>query len=84
MGDAEWGWPSSSSVSLIIFASFAFKKNAPSLACVADAATNFRMLQRTWMASLRKMGWLSWGMDHRKKYPAALLQAFRALRYETL
>ena len=45
MGVDGCGWPSSSSVSLIIFASFVFKNIAPNSASAADAATNLRIMQ---------------------------------------
>ena len=44
MGVDGCGWPSSSSVSLMIFASFAFKKIAPNSDSAADAATNLRIV----------------------------------------
>ena len=47
IGVGGWGCPSSSRVSLIIFASFAFRNNAPSYASAALAATNFKRVQST-------------------------------------
>ena len=79
MGVGGCGWPNSWRVSLIIFASWALKNKAPNSASAAEAATNFKMVQSTWIAPLILMGWLSWGMSARKKYPPALERALLAL-----
>ena len=75
MGVGGCGWPSSSSVSLIIFASFAFKNIAPNSASAADAATNLRIVQSVRIGPFRRMGRLSSGSQPRKKWPAARLLA---------
>ena len=76
------GWLSSSSVSLMIFASFAFKNIAPNLDSAADAATNLRILQSVRIGPFRRMGHLSSGSQPRKKWPAARLLPFFAERYD--
>ena len=77
MGVGGCGWPSSSSVSLMIFASFAFNNIAPNSASAADAATNLRILQSVRIGPFRRMGCLSSGSQPRKKWPAArLLESF--------
>ena len=53
MGVGGCGCPSSSKVRHITLASFAFKNKAPSSASAADAATNLRIVQRTWIVPLR-------------------------------
>lgn len=58
MGVGGCGWPNSSSVSRSIFASFAFKNNAPNSASAAEAATNRRTVLTTRTAPLRKIGLL--------------------------
>ena len=68
MGVGGCGWPSSSSVSLIIFASFAFKKIAPNSASAADSATNLRIVQSVRIGLFRRMGRLSSGCQPRKKW----------------
>ena len=78
MGVGGCRWPSSLSVSLIIFASFAFKNIAPNSASVADAVTNLRIVQVVRIGPLRHMGRLSSGYQPRKKWPAARLLAFFA------
>ena len=82
MGVGGCGWPSSSSVSLMIFASFAFKNIAPNSASAADAATNLRIVQSVRIGPFRRMGRLSSGCQPRKKWPAARLLAFFAERYD--
>ena len=76
MGVSGCGWPSSSSVSLIIFASFAFKNIAPNSASATDAATNLRIVQTVRIGPFRQMGRLSSGCQPRKKWPAARLLEF--------
>ena len=46
IGVGSCGWTFSVRVMRITLASLAFRKSAPSSASAADAATNFRMLQR--------------------------------------
>ena len=82
MGVGGCGWPSSSSVSLIIFASFALKNIDPNLASAADAATNLRMVKSVRIGPFRRMGRLSSGCQTRKKWPDARLLAFFAERYD--
>ena len=65
------GYPNSSNVNCRIFASFAFKKSAPSSASAADAATFFSMEDVTCIEPLRNIGWLSFGLFSRKRYPPA-------------
>ena len=84
MGVGGCGWPRSSSASLIIFASFAFKNIAPNSASATDAATNLRIVQRVRIGPFRRMGRLSSGCQLRKKWPAARLLAFFAERYGAL
>ena len=74
------GWPISVRVMRITLASLAFRNSAPSFASAADAATNFRMLQREWIGPFCVMGFPSIGNDPRKKFPPALLCAFGAVR----
>ena len=69
-------------MSLIILASFAFRKRAPSSASAADDATNFRTVHKMAMAPLSLMGSQSRGMLPRKKYPDALLFESFALKYD--
>ena len=76
MGVGGCGWPSSSSVSLMVFASFAFKNIAPNSASAADAATNLRIFQSVRIGPFRRMGRLSSGCQSGKKWPAARLLAF--------
>ena len=76
MGVGGCGWPSSSSVSLMIFASFAFKNIAPNSASSADAATKLRIVQSVRIGPFRHMGSFSSGCQPRKKWPAARLLAF--------
>ena len=71
MGLGSCGWPSSSSVSLMIFAYFSFKNIAPNSASAADAATKFRIVQSVWIGPFRRMGRLLSGSQPRKKCPAA-------------
>ena len=75
MGVGGCGWPSSSSVSLVIFASFAFKNIAPNSASAADAATNLRIMQSVRIGPFRRMGQSSSGSQPRKKWPDARLLA---------
>ena len=82
MGVGGCGWPSSSSVILMIFASFAFKNIAPNLASAADAATNLRIVQSVRIGPFRRMGCLLYGYHTRKKCPAAQLLVFLAERYD--
>ena len=84
MGVGGYGWPISSSVSLMIFASFAFKKIVPNSASAADAATNLRIVQSVRIGPFRKMGRLLSGSQTRKKWPAARLLASFAERYNAL
>ena len=56
MGVGGLGWPISSKVSRIIFAFIALRKNAPSSASAAEAATHLRMVQLVRMTPLRRMG----------------------------
>ena len=70
-------------MSLIIFASFAFKNIAPNSASAADAATNLRIVQSVRIGPFRRMGRLYSGCQPRKKWPAARLLAFFAERYDT-
>ena len=65
MGVGGCGWPSSSSVSLIIFASSAFKNIAPNSASAADAATNLRIVQSVRIGPFRQMGRLLSGYHPR-------------------
>ena len=55
MGVGGCGWLSSSIVSLMIFASFAFKNIAPNLASAAGAATYLRIVQRVSIVLFRWM-----------------------------
>ena len=73
MGVGGCGWPSSSSLSLMIFASFAFKNIAPNSASAADAATNLRIVQSVRIGPFSRMGCSSSGFHPRKKWPAARL-----------
>ena len=82
MGVGGYGWPSSSSTSLMIFASFAFKNIAPNSASTADAATNLRIVQNVRIGPFRRMGRLSSGCQLRKKWPAARLLTFLSERYD--
>ena len=82
MGVGGCGWPSSSSVSLMIFAYFIFNNIAPNTASAADAETNLRILQSVRSGSFRRMGRLSSGCQTRKKWPAAQLLAFLAEIYD--
>ena len=80
MGVGGCGWPSSSSASLMIFASFAFKNIAPNSASAADAATNLRIVQSVRIGPFRRMGQSSSDSQPRKKWPAAQLLASFAER----
>ena len=82
MGVGGCGWPSSLSVSLNIFASFAFKNIAANSASAADAAKNLRILQSVRIGPFRRMDRLSSGCQLSKKWPAARLLAFFAERYD--
>ena len=82
MGVGGCGWPSSLSVSLIIFASFAFKNIATNSVSVSDAATNLRIVQNVRIGPFGWMGRLTSGCQPRKKWPAARLLAFFAERYD--
>ena len=84
MGVGGCGWPSSSSVRLMIFASFAFKNIAPNSDSAADAATNLRIVQCVSIGPFRRMGHLSSGCQPRKKCLAARLLAILAERYNAL
>ena len=84
MGVGGCGWPSSLSVSLIIFASFAFKHIAPNSTSAADAATNLRILQSVRIGPSGQMGHLSSSCQPKKKWPAARLFAFYAERYDAM
>ena len=76
MGVDGCRWPSSSSVTLIIFASFTFKNIAPNSASTADAATKLRIVQSVRIGPFRQMGCLSSGCQPRKKWPTARLLGF--------
>ena len=76
MGVDGCGWPSSSSVSLITFASLAFKNIAPNLASAVDAVTNLRIVQSVRIGQFRRTGCLLSCCQPRKKCPAAQLLAF--------
>ena len=78
MGVGGRGWTSSSSVSLMIFAYFAFKNIAPNLASAADYGTNLRIVQVFRIGPFRRMGCLSSGSQPRKKWPAAQLLEYFA------
>ena len=82
MGVGGCGWPSSSSVSLMIFASFAFKNISPNSASAADAATNLMIVQSVMIGPFRRIGRLLSGSQLRKKCPAARLLAFFSERYD--
>ena len=84
MEEGGCGWPSSSSVSLIIFASFAFKNIAHNSASAADATTNLRIVQSVRIGPFRRMVCLSSGCHPRKKWSDAQLLAFFAERYDAL
>jgi hypothetical protein len=63
-------WPSLASMSLKMTPSLLFMNRAPNSALAADATTILRMPQSVKMAPLSMIGWLSDGVDPRKKYPA--------------
>ena len=67
MGVGGCGWPSSSSVILMIFAYFAFKNIAPNSSSAVDAATNLRIVQSVRNGPFRQMGQSSSGSQTRKK-----------------
>ena len=71
MGVGGCGWPSSSSVSLMNFTSFALKNIAPKSASAADAETNLRIVQSVRIGPFRRMGRSSSDSQPRKKWPAA-------------
>ena len=75
MGEGGCGWPRSLSVSLMLFASFAFKNIAPNSGSAADAATNLRIVHSVRIVPFSRMGPLSSGSQPRKKWPAAKLLA---------
>ena len=66
MGVGGCGWPRSLSVSLMIFASFAFKNIALNSDSAADAATNSRILQNVRIGPFRWMGCLLSGSRLRR------------------
>lgn len=66
IGVAGCRCPNSWRVSLMIFASFALKNNAPNSASAADDATNLNNVHRTWIAPFNTMGCPSLGIDPRK------------------
>ena len=76
------GCPSSCSISLITFASWAFKNSAPSSASAADAATSFSIKQVIIILPFKTMGSPSFGKLPRKKYPPARLLALAAVKYD--
>ena len=82
MGVGGCGWPDSSIVSLMIFASFAFKKIAPNSDSAADAATNLKIVHSVSIGPFRRMGRSSSGSQPRKKWPAARLLASFAESYD--
>ncbi len=59
-----------------ILPSFMFKNNTPNSAAAANAAMNFRMMERMWKAPLRRMGSSSFGSHPIKNIPAAWLHPF--------
>ena len=82
IGIGGYGWSNSSKVSRKIRPSLMFKNNAPNSATATDTATKGIILHSAWNAPLRKIGLMSFGMDPRKKCPAALLCAFLTERYD--
>ena len=82
MGEGGWECPSSAKVSRIIFASFTFRKRAPSSASAAEAALSLRMTQRLRMVPFNCMGSFGLGSQLRKKWPDARLRAFDSERYD--
>ena len=74
--------PISSSVSLMIFACCAFVNRAPNSASAAEAATILRIVHSECIAPFSLIGWLSCGIEPRKKWPPALLLDFVAVRYD--
>ena len=75
-------WPSSASTSLKMTPSLLFMNRAPNSASAADATTILRMPQSVKMAPFSVIGWLSAGVDPRKKYPAIRLLAFVSDKYD--
>ena len=71
MGVGGWLWPNFSSVSRMVWPSFAFMKRVTSYASTAEYAMNFMMFQRVYIASFRHMGALSGGIHPRKKFLSA-------------
>ena len=82
IGVGGCGWPNSSSVMRMILASFAFKNSAPSSASAAEAATNFNILHKEWIAPFNLIGCPSTGTEPKKKCPPARLRDLGAVRYD--
>ena len=68
---------------LLFFYLFAFKNSALNSASVANAATNFSIVQRVKITPLRRMGCLYCGVHPRKKFPAAWMRASLSDKYHT-
>jgi hypothetical protein len=66
----------------MIFASFKFKSNVPSSALAVEVAPKQSTVQRMLTAPLIAIGSSVRGRLPRKKYPAAQLCAFGALKYD--
>ena len=77
-----WGCPSSRKISLMILDSFAFRNSAPSSASADNAANVFIIWHKVNITPLRCMGCLSCGFHPRKKFPAALLLASLADKWD--
>ena len=69
-------------MSLIIFASFAFRNIAPNSASAADAATKLRIVQSVRIGPFMRMGRLSSGCQPRNKWPDVRLLVFFAEGYD--
>ena len=66
IGVGGCGCPSSNRINLTIFVFWAFRNNAPNSALAADAATNFNIMQRAWIAPFKNIDCPFFGIEPRK------------------
>eukprot|EP00957_Ditylum_brightwellii_P156823 11935821-Ditylum_brightwellii.AAC.1 len=61
---------------------WALRNTPANLALAADATTCLMMIHKVWIVPLRMMGFFSLGMEPRKKWPPAVLQARSSDRHD--
>jgi hypothetical protein len=82
IGVGGWGWPISSSLSLINVPCLQLRKRAPSLASTAEATTKRNIAHRVKKAPFNLMGLVGSARQPMKKCPQARLRAFASKRYK--